>query len=168
MLDGQQELCNRRVDETETRRAVRLVFELYRKRKRLLEMQMIPHVEPAPAKRGYENAMDPKYIHAQGVNPSAPIDRPMDPDDRRREYCHSIEHSVRCLPEYQAEIMRRCYMVKEAPGTGGLLPSDPSVHQELRNEGWLVGITYFYTQKEEAIMQLAEAWRCIRFVKDEI
>lgn len=156
MLDGQVEIVPRNVDETETRRAVRLIFELYRKRKRLLAMEMVPHPEPASAVKGYANAMDPKFIHGNRVNPSSPINDSLSPDARRKIWCQSVEHTVECLQMYEKLIIKHCYMHDNEL-------RDDEVQAKLESLGWKYGDTYYYSHKERAVMELAEAWRCMKF-----
>ena len=151
------------LDKTKTRQLVRAYFELYRQYKWLLSMDMEPHQEQPRAKPGYENAMDPRFIHSNRVSPDVPSgpleDMVSTADQLRQQFCQRVEQRVRRLKDYQHEIVEHHYMYHYAEQQ----PTDDETHLALYNRGWYVGKRYYEQEKSKAIMLMAAAFRIEKY-----
>lgn len=153
------------LDKTKTRQLVRAYFELYRQYRWLLEMDMEPHRAEPKARPGYENAMDPRFIHANRVHPDGPSgpieDMETTADEMRRRFCQRVEHRVHRLKDYQRDIIQHHYMYKYDVGQ----PTDDETYMALKKQGWYVGKRYYEQEKAKAVMLMAAAFRIEQYRK---
>lgn len=147
------------LDKTKTRQLVRAYFELYRQYKWLLSMDVEPHREEPKARPGYENAMDPRFIHGNRVHPDGPSgpleDMESTADQLRIQFCNRVQQRVRRLKDYQRDIIEHHYMYRYDESQ----PTDDETYMALYRQGWYVGKRYYEQQKAKAIMLMAAAFR---------
>lgn len=152
----QAELGLSEVDRKKSRQAVYAYFKVYRRYKWLLSLGETPTAKRRAALPGYEDAAEPDRIRRSTVKPSSPMERSIDvvtKEDRMKMFCDQLDRVLNKLHPYQRDIIRHRFL-------GPLpdeLPTDYTVWQTLRADGWYVGETYYGEQKREAVSLLAAA-----------
>lgn len=142
------------VNIKETRRRLFKVFAAYRRFKHQLkngEGLDVIRVGYKP-KPGYEDAADPDQIHAPYRTSSEPGIVPSH-EQRIQRFIDYLDYKVRRLPECQATLIRRRYLVLTP------LPKDIEVLSELKKKRLVLSEREYDREKREALLALAESLR---------
>lgn len=144
------------IDVKKTRRALYAYLAVYRRyRQQLDDENWRP--EPRAPLKGFEKAMDPKFIHGNS-DKDRPI--PLTPEEYREAFVQRVDRKVERLPPYGREVIKRRLLTPISDYRSiHELPCDAKVIEDMKDAGWHAETRYYEAQKAEAIQMLAEMLR---------